>query len=91
MKAQEAEQVVTVRFRNKRATSTAFCLEPWGDVYDMPPGAEFEAVARGPQGGALTVDLTDDHLVLWNWEGSVVVVYDHGAPLGPTEETRWRV
>jgi len=59
-----------------------FYLEPWGEVYMMPPDATFEVVARGPQGDCLEIELADDRVTVYGWPGSKATLFDGGAEAG---------
>jgi hypothetical protein len=76
-----SEVVTTIRLANSRKVATKFHLEPWGDQFEMPPGAAFDVVAKGPEGGILEVESADDHIVVWGWPGSVLRVFYEGNEL----------
>ena len=82
-----SEVVTGLRLTNSRSATIRFYLEPWGEEYPMPPGATFEAVARGPDGGTLELDLAEDGVAVWGWAGSVVAVSHNGATLGADART----
>jgi|RhiMetdeSRZDD1v2_1073273.scaffolds.fasta_scaffold332878_4 hypothetical protein len=77
----EPEIITITRFVNSREVAIEFRLEPWGDQFTMPPGAGFEVVARGPQGGTLEVESASDYIVVWGWVGSVLRVFHEGNEL----------
>lgn len=71
-----------MQLTNTRAIPITFSLEPWGDAHDMPPGATFELIARGPEGGWLDVEFGEDQITVWGWQDSVVNLYHEGEELG---------
>ena len=73
---------------NARPNSVSFYLEPWGDVYEMTPGAKFTLVATGPPGGDLEVEVADEGITVWGWPGSVVKVFCGDSELGAGPEGR---
>ena len=77
-----AESVVATRLVNSRDVAIQFCLEPWGEQYEMLPAAIFDVVARGPEGDALEVTIGDDQITVWGWPGSVVTLFHNGTELG---------
>ncbi len=81
-KVKAAESVVATRLINSHAVAIKFYLEPWGEEYEMPPGAVFQVVARGPQGDALEVAIADEQITVWGWPGSVVTLFHEGTELG---------
>ncbi len=81
-KTKVAEAVVTTRLVNSRDVAIKFYLEPWGEEYEMPPGAVFHVEARGPQGDALEVAIADQQITVWGWPESVVTLFHEGAELG---------
>jgi hypothetical protein len=50
------ENVASTRLVNSRDVAIRLQLEPWGEEYEMPPGAVFEIVARGPRDDALEAE-----------------------------------
>lgn len=81
-KAKVADTVVATRLINSRDVSIKFYLESWGEEYEMPAGAVFHVVGRGPQGDALEVAIADEQITVWGWPGSVVTLSHEGAELG---------
>ncbi len=76
------ECVAATRLVNSRDVAVKLLLEPWGEVYEMAPGAVFEVMARGPAGDALEVAIADDAITVWGWPGSVVRLFHEGTELG---------
>jgi hypothetical protein len=77
-----AEAVLCLTVRNTRAVAVTFYLEPWGEEYPMPPGAAFQVVARGPEGGSLELEAGDDVIIVYAWPGSVAWLFHDGQELG---------
>ena len=77
-----AQSVMVTRVINSREAPITFQLEPWGEEYEMPPGAIFQVMAHGPRGDALEVDIADGQITVWGWPGSVVALFHEGAELG---------
>src|SRR5438309_8171451 len=75
-------QEITLHLRNRLSKTITFYIEPWGDAHPMPPGAVFVAIARGPRGGAPSVEIGEDCMTLYGWSGSVVRVFYQGDELG---------
>src|SRR5436309_2992677 len=75
--------------RNPRPTTVQFVLEPWGELYDLPPHAAFLVAAEGPDGApaCLVLDAGPDYLTVWGWEGATVRLY-HGDRELPAPGTR---
>jgi hypothetical protein len=90
-KTKVAESVVATRLINSRDVAIKFYLEPWGEEYEMPPGAVFHVVARGPEGDALEVAIADEQITVWGWPESVVTLFHEGAELGAGRWERSRV
>jgi hypothetical protein len=80
--SQPSTAVVSLTVRNVRAVEITFHLEPWGEEYLMPPGAAFQIVARGPEGGSLEVEMGDEDIIAYGWSGSVVSLFQDGDELG---------
>jgi hypothetical protein len=87
----KSENIVTLRITNSEPRTVTFCLEPWGEVYDMPRGAIFEVVGRGPEGDSLQVDVTAGRITVYGWAGSAVQLLHEGVELGPSLSDRVRV
>jgi hypothetical protein len=79
---------VALRIANSQPRPVTFCLEPWGEVYEMPRDAVFEVVGRGPEGDSLEVNVTDGNITVYGWAGSVVELSYDGAELGPAMSDR---
>jgi hypothetical protein len=90
-KTAAAEYVMATRLVNSRDVAINLYLEPWGEVYAMAPGALIELTARGPEGDALEVALTDDGITVWGWPGSTLTISHDGAELGGGAGPRSRV
>lgn len=76
------EYLTSVRVCNARACPMILYLEPWGEQYTMAPEATFTAVARGPEGDTLEVEVADDHIILYGWPGAVVTLFHEGKEIG---------
>jgi hypothetical protein len=76
------EYVTSLRISNSRSIPLTLYLEPWGEQYTMAPESTYTVVSRGPEGDALEVECTDDHIVLYGWPGSVVTLFHDGKELG---------
>lgn len=77
-----------LRVTNSRPGSVVFRLEPWAEEYDMPPGATFVVVARGPADDCLTLDVGDGDIEVWAWHGALVWLFANGEELGRGRSTR---
>jgi hypothetical protein len=76
-----------LRLTNSHPDPVHFSLEPWGEEYLMAPGATFEIVARGPEGGTLEVESASERVTVWGWAGSTVTLARDGISLGPDVRT----
>jgi hypothetical protein len=65
-----------------RTIPVTLCLEPWGEQYTLTPEATFTVIAKGPEGDALEVEWTDDHITLYGWPGSIVTLFHDGKEVG---------
>ncbi len=81
-KTEATEQIVVTQITNTRSITVLFHLEPWGDEYKMPPGATFDLMAKGPEGASLQIEVADDSITVWGWEGSVAHLFHEGEELG---------
>ena len=74
-----SEKTVTLHFTNNHNHSIQFHLQPWGEVYDMPAGATYIAIARGEECDferqALEIEYAQDVVTLYGITGSVVTVF----------------
>lgn len=77
-----AESATVMRLINSREGALKVQLEPWGEEYEMPPGAIFQVVARGPEGDGLEVAFADEQITVWGWPGAVVTLFWDGTELG---------
>ena len=82
------EYTTSLRVCNAHAGPITLHLEPWGEQYTMPPEATFLVVARGPEGDALEVECAEDHIVLYGWPGSVVMLFHAGKEVGTNAAER---
>jgi len=57
-------------------------LEPWGDLYSMPPASVFEVKARGPAGDLLELEYGDADFIVYGWTDSVVSIFQDNVELG---------
>ncbi len=79
--------MTTLRLTNSHLDRVRFLLEPWGEEYLMAPGATFEIVARGPEGGTLEVESASERVTVWGWASSTVTLLHDGKVLGPGART----
>jgi hypothetical protein len=74
--------VTNLRVRNGRTAPMTLCLEPWGEIYTVGPGAAVEVVAHGPEGDRLEVEHGADQVTIYGWPGSTVSLFQDGVELG---------
>jgi hypothetical protein len=74
---------VTLRIQNRQGREVTFVLEPWGEVYHFAPRDEFFVTFTGPQ-GTPQVDVEDDAVVVWAWQGCTATLKKNGTELGST-------
>jgi hypothetical protein len=67
--------------RNSSSDILTLLLEPWGEGYQMDPGATVEVHARGPEGGCLRVEVGDKIVTVYGWPGSLVEFHKSGHKL----------
>jgi hypothetical protein len=72
------EYVTSMALTNDRPEQIEFILEPWGEIYLIPPGERVRVVARGPANGMLDVHIAATKVTIWSWPRSRVSL-SHGA------------
>lgn len=72
-----------IQVTNRQKFEVEFVLEPWGEIYRMPPEATFEVVASGPTSGCLEIEYEDKQVFVYGWGGATVDVFHEGQPLRP--------
>jgi hypothetical protein len=77
-----SEYTVTLEFSNSRSVPLAFVLEPWGSVYELPPGGTFELRLKGPA-GVPQVESSDDAIIVYAWPSSTSALFHNGERLDP--------
>jgi hypothetical protein len=82
----ENELVCSISVKNSRNKQIAFVLEPWAESFDMPPGARFEVLGRGPQGGKLEVIIEETYIAVWPWRNATLSAFHNGIELGEPRE-----
>jgi hypothetical protein len=84
--------VVKTPVRNRRKSAVMLRIEPWGEAYELPPGATVQVLARGPEGDTIDIEWRSDAVTVYGWPGSTVSVLrkgvDVGAPPGETKRER---
>lgn len=78
MQATLGDSRVQVRLVNPREAAVQLILEPWGEVYIIPPDDVVDITVQGPAGEALEIAHEADAIVVWGWPGSTIQVF-HGA------------
>lgn len=78
-------ETLSVRFKitNPGPNALALVLEPWGEIYEMIPGAKYEVVAEDPDADTLHVEPYPDHLIVWAWTGAVISLFRDGEQISP--------
>lgn len=66
----EGAYSVTTEFTNARAIPCIFVLEPYGEIYEMPPASTLKLVVQGPRDDTLLVEYADDANTVYIWPGS---------------------
>ncbi len=74
-----------VPVRNRRNRPVLFRVEPWGEEYELPPGATFNVTGRGPEGDGIEVAWGDDAVTVYAWPGASLRVVHRGVDVGPSE------
>ena len=78
----QSERVLRLRIKNASQHPVLFSLEPWGQEYNMPSGATFEVLAKGPEGDDLELQYEEHRITLYGWTGSIVRLFQEGKELG---------
>jgi hypothetical protein len=86
-----AAQGATVRLRNARLGPVEYVLEPWGEVYELRPGATLRLVADGLNGEYLEIVFGEARVTTWSDTGSTVAHFEGDRELGPGLALRPRV
>ncbi len=76
------DKVISIRLSNSSKEDVDFVLEPWGEVYKMPPETVFEVLGRGPDGDTIEVETAPGKVVVYGWPGSILELYSGGSQLG---------
>ncbi len=63
----------TVVIRNTGEAPKSFVLEPWGEIYSLPPAARVEVSVVGPA-GTPEITVNDESITFWAWSGSTATV-----------------
>ena len=81
------DEIENLRFFNSREAEISFCLEPWGDVVKLPPGASVEVVSRGATQAFSEIAYEENRIVFYARTDSEVSVYRDGVWLGGAPPT----
>src|SRR5690349_9345047 len=76
------------RIVNSSDASVDLVLEPWGEVHQMSPGAEFDIQVDGPEGHRLEVAYNTGSITVWGWPGSTMRLLQNGIELEQTGKER---
>jgi hypothetical protein len=60
-----ADTTIRLTIRNAHTTGVTFCLEPWADEHEMPPGAAFDLVVRGPADGSVEIEYGEERITAY--------------------------
>lgn len=66
----------TVAITNSDAVPLRLILEPWADEVVVAPGKTIRVAFSGPDGGLLQVEVKQNEVILYGWEGSTLSVLD---------------
>src|SRR5687767_12919999 len=69
---------VTLRFTNGAPNHLRFVLEPWGDVYNFPPGTEMAVHFSADRAGEPEVVVGDGAIEVYGWTGCIVDILQDG-------------
>ena len=78
----DGRSTLTARLTNSSASTKRLVLEPWGEVYEFPPGAIAEMVAEASTAGFPEFDYADEQITIYGWPGSIVTLFMNGVELG---------
>jgi hypothetical protein len=74
----KSKRYPVTRITNKGDKPMIFVLEPWGEVYGMPPGAAFDVLSDGPPDQALEMEAGGNTVTVYGWVGSSLWVNHNG-------------
>jgi hypothetical protein len=64
----------STRVVNSRSTALTLRMEPWGDEYQVPPGASYLISVESHSQGVLEIVCANDAIEVWAWSGSTAAV-----------------
>jgi hypothetical protein len=74
-----------ITYTNRTGHRLRIILEPWAEEYWIEPDDPIDIVARsGKSAGHIEVEQTDEGLIIYGWEESVVSIFRAGKELGPS-------
>ncbi len=68
-------------FTNQRPYTIDFVMEPWGDIFEMPPGKTYQVIAEGPKFGKLEKRISARRVTVYGWPGSSLKVMSDGVDI----------
>jgi len=73
-----AEYSVTLEFINSRSVPLDIVLEPWGEVYSLPPKSSVKLVATDQSPPLMEVETSDDAIIIWAEGQTEVALFREG-------------
>ncbi len=67
-----------LRVRNGHSKAMTLTLEPWGDTYQLAPDDVYDIIIHSPGIGIFDVEMNDDSIIVWGWEGAYVSLIQDG-------------
>jgi hypothetical protein len=76
-----------ITYTNRTRRKLRIILEPWAEEYGVEPNSPIDIVAHnGTSRGHLEIEQTDEGLIVYGWEGSIVSIVCDGKGLTPNSE-----
>lgn len=66
------QQELVLRLQNTSKQVKLVRLEPWGDEQSLEPNQMLEISGSGPSVARLRLEIANDSVTLWGWEGSIL-------------------
>ena len=74
-------EIVTI-VENSRDVALRFYLEPWGEEYVFPAGANFTIMSIGPPVPTVDIAIESECVTVWAWPDSTVTLFHDSLELG---------
>lgn len=68
----------SVQITNSSKDSKLLILEPWAEEFELFAGKTFEFFGEGEKEGKFEVEFTEDAIIVFAWESSMVKIFCDG-------------